>query len=132
MQGETFFGTSWTVLAGFLFTLGHFAGLMAVATHFYGVHTGYRSLRSGIARWSRWLTLENALMAGTLMILCSLVGLAFVGAQWSSGGYLALTSILPMTLALVLGTVGVQTALGGFLVSIIAGHDARPFQRTDK
>ena len=132
MQGETFFGTSWTVLAGFLFTLGHFAGLMAVATHFYGVHTGYRSLRSGIARWSRWLTLENALMAGTLMILCSLVGLAFVGAQWSSGGYLALPSILPMTLALVLGTVGVQTALGGFLVSIIAGHDARPFQRTDK
>ena len=71
-------------------------------------------------------------MAGTLMILCSLVGLAFVGAQWSSGGYLALPSILPMTLALVLGTVGVQTALGGFLVSIIAGHDARPFQRTDK
>ena len=42
----------------------------------------------------------------------------------AAAGSLPLPSVLPLVLAGSLGAVGVQTALGGFLLAIIAGHDA--------
>ena len=124
LPGFTHFGTGWTILAGYLLTLGHFSAIMAMATHFYGVRLGYRRLRPWLERWSGLLTLEYALMLGAGLILFSLVGLATVGIRWTAGGFAALPSVLPLTLAAAIGAVGVQTALGGFLLSIIAGHDA--------
>jgi len=52
------------------------------------------------------------------------VALAVIGVQWRSGGYLPLPSVLPLVIATTAGAIGVQTALGGFLLAIIAGHDA--------
>ena len=124
LPGLTPFGTGWTIVAGYLLTLGHFAAIMALATHFYGVRLGYRRLRPWLERASGLLTLENALMLGVGMMLASGIGLALVGIRWSAGGFAALPSVLPLSLAAALGAVGVQTALGGFLLSIIAGHDA--------
>jgi hypothetical protein len=132
LPGVDSFGTGWTILAGFLLTVGHFAAIMAVATHFHGVRSGYRTLRPALERWSRVLTLETALMAGVALILISLVGLLAIALRWRSGGFAALPSVLPLVVSLAIGAVGVQTALGGFLLSIIAGHDAAFVPRPGK
>jgi glycosyltransferase involved in cell wall biosynthesis len=125
LHGQSPFGTSWTFIAGYLFTLGHFSLLMALATHFYGVQRGYRRLNPFLGKLSRTLTLENALFSGAAMIFGSLIAFGAIGIDWSSHGFAALPSILPLTLAAILGTVGVQTVLGGFLLAIIADHRSR-------
>jgi hypothetical protein len=125
LHGSSPFGTSWTFVAGYLFTVGHFSLLMALATHYYGVRRGYWNLHPWLEKLSHTFTLENALISGAAMITASLVGFAAIGIDWSSHGFEALPSILPLTLAAILGTVGVQTMLGGFLLAIIADHSAR-------
>jgi len=124
MHGTTPFGTAWTIIGGYLLTVGHFAAIMAMTTHFYGVRRGYRRLRPWLERISPLLTLENALVLGAGLIGLSVIGLGAIGVRWTAGGFAALPSVLPLTLAAAVGAVGVQTALGGFLLSIIAGHDS--------
>ena len=119
------FGASWTIVGGFLLSVGHFASLMAVTTHFYGVRRGYRGLRPWLARVSPLLTLEGALALGSIMMASSLLIFVSIAFEWSSIGFTALPSILPVTLASVFGSTGVQTVLGGFVLAIIADHDAR-------
>jgi len=125
LHGVSPFGTSWTFIAGYLFTLGHFSALMALATHLYGVRRGYRRLHPLLGAWGQTLTLENALFAGAVMAIVSLLSLGAITVRWSSHGFVALPSILPLTLAAVLGATGVQTALGGFLLAIISDNNAR-------
>jgi hypothetical protein len=123
-SGETPFGTSWTIVAGFLFTIGHFGGIMAIATHLHGVQGGYRQIRPLLNRWSGVLTLETMLIIGSGLILLSLTAFAGIAAYWSQSSFVALPNTLPLVLAAVLGTAGAQTIFGGFLLSIIAGHKA--------
>ncbi len=124
LKGTPLVGPGWTVMAGFLLTLGHFAAIMAMATHFYGVRCGYAHLHGWFDRLDRWLTLEHALAAGVTLVALAVVALGVIGARWHMGGYLPLPSVLPLVLTVSVGAVGVQTALGGFLLAIIAGHDA--------
>ncbi|HEX9159096.1 MAG TPA: glycosyltransferase family 2 protein [Rhizomicrobium sp.] len=125
LHGVSRFGTSWTIIAGFLFTLGHFSLLMALATHLYGVRRGYRRLNPLLGKLLETITLENALIFGVVMVIVSVVAFSGITARWSAHGFMALPSILPLVLATVLGTTGVQTALGGFLLAIIADNGAR-------
>jgi glycosyltransferase involved in cell wall biosynthesis len=124
LHGNPIVGPGWTVMAGFLLTAGHFGAIMAMATHFYGVRTGYRDLNGWFDRLSPVLTLEHALVSGVGLVLFSVVSLMVIGVKWHLGGYLPLPSVLPLVMAVSFGAVGVQTALGGFLLAIIAGHDA--------
>ncbi len=123
--GECPFGTSWTIVGGFLFTVGHFAALMTVATHFHGARRGYRHLHTWLADSTRMLTLEKTLMVGSTLMAVSFAALLFIGLRWSSHGFGALPSILPLTLAAMVGVTGIQTALGGFMLAIIADHNSR-------
>jgi len=125
LDGTPFFGTSWTIVGGFLFTLGHFAALMSVATHFHGVRKGYRVLSPKLGPLSRLLTLESALITGTGLMALSAAAFLEIGLNWSAHGFAALPSILSLTLAAVTGVVGAQTALGGFLLAIIADHSSQ-------
>jgi hypothetical protein len=125
LPGSGPFGTSWTIAAGFLFTIGHFAAMMAVATHLHGVRHGYRRLRPLLRRWSHVFTLETMLIGGTAMVVIGLIGMVAITLYWSNGSFAALPNTLPLILAAVVGTTGAQTMFGGFLLSIIAGHDAR-------
>ena len=124
IEGNPHFGVSWTILAGFLFTLGHFSAIMALATHFFGVQSGYRRLRPWLARLEPLMTLEHALVLGLLTVAVAMVGLVVIGVRWHLGGHLPLPSVLPLVVFAALGVAGSQTVLGGFLLSIIAGHDA--------
>jgi hypothetical protein len=125
LKGETPFGANWSIVGGFLLTIGHFAALMSLATHFYGVRKGYRTLRPWAGRLSSFLTLETALLSGALLIALSFAGFLGIGLSWSAHGYTAPASVLPLTLAAACGAVGLQTVLGGFLLAIIADHNAR-------
>ncbi|MBC7634727.1 MAG: glycosyltransferase family 2 protein [Acetobacteraceae bacterium] len=124
LDGSGPFGTSWTIIAGFLFTVGHFAGVMALATHFQGVREGFRSLRPILRRHAGLLTLESMLISGLALIILSLCALAAIGIYWSQSSYSALPNTLPLVLAAVTGAVGLQMMLGGVVLAIIAGNTA--------
>lgn len=119
------FGQSWTIVAAFLLTAGHFAAIMALATHLFGVRQGYRVLRPGLRRMAGVLTLELALIAGGTLIAAATAAFIGIGLWWSSLGFTALPSTIPLLLAAVVGVVGLQTALGGVLIAVIGGHDAQ-------
>lgn len=122
LPGEPFVGVSWTIVAGFLFVLGHFSALMALATHLHGVRSGYRRIRPSVRRLEHILTLETALIGGGVLILAAIAAFAAIGYYWSAHSFAALPSTLPLILAAVSGVVGIQTVLGGFMLSIISGH----------
>jgi Glycosyl transferase family 2 len=119
------FGASWTIAAGFLFTTGHFAFLIAIATHLHGVRSGYRPLRPLLRRYEKLLTLETLLIAGCSMIGTSVAGFVTIGVYWTGSSFTALPSTLPLTLCAVVGATGAQTLFGGFLLAIIAGHETQ-------
>ncbi len=125
LPGAPPLGESWTIVGAFLITTGHFAALMALATHFYGARQGYRPLRPVFHRLAHVLTLENALIGGGAAIALSMLGISAIAFWWGSLGFVALPTTLPLLIAVVTGVIGMQTALGGFLLSVIAGHDAQ-------
>ncbi len=118
------FGTSWTMTAGSLVCIGHFAWLMALATHLHGVRAGYRQPRPFLTRYKGWLTLEAMLIGGGAACAVALAGLIAITLYWSASAFAALPNTLPLVLCTTLGVAGVQTMFGGFLLAIIAGHDA--------
>lgn len=125
LHGPNHFGVSWTILATFMVTTGHFAAMMGLAAYNFGVQQGYRPMRPLLRRLEPVLTLENALIAGSLMIGAAMLSLVAVGAWWSSNDFAALPTPLPLLLAVGTGVIGVQTMFGGVLLSVIAGHRAR-------
>lgn len=125
LPGEAMFGTSWTIIAGFLATCGHLALIMALATHLFGVGKGYKLLRPVLRRNAGWLTLETMLLTGLGLIAVALAGLVAVTVWWGKGGFVALDTQLPLILFATAGAIGLQNVLGGFLLAIIAGNDNR-------
>jgi glycosyl transferase family 2 len=125
VKGGGPFGASWTIVAAFTFTTGHFAALIALATHFYGVRQGLRPLRPVLQRLRGVMTLEHALIAGSMLLLGSIASFAVIGWNWYALGFTAPPSVLPVALAACAGAVGLQTMLGGFLLAIVVGHDSR-------
>lgn len=125
LSGTVHLGTSWTILAGFLLTVGHLALIMALATHVHGVNCGYRSLHPLVRKMDCFLTLETALCGGLALVILSGIGLAIIGVQWASSGFTALPSVLPITLSAAFGALGIQTMFGGFLLAVLSNNDAQ-------
>lgn len=123
--GATMFGTSWTIIAGFLATGGHLALIMAVATHLFGVRQGYRLMRPALRASAGWLTLETMLVSGLALVAIATAGLIAVTVGWGNGGFVALETQLPLILFASAGAIGLQNILGGFLLAIIAGNESR-------
>jgi hypothetical protein len=123
--GEEKFGVSWTILATFMVTAGHFAAIMALVTHLFGVSAGFRPLKPALRRLENVLTLETALVGGGAMMLASVLSLGAIAIYWGVHDFAALPTTLPLLMAIGLGVIGLQTALGGILCSVIAGHRAQ-------
>lgn len=123
--GTPVFGVSWSIVAGFLATLGHFGLIMAVATHFYGVNRGFRLMRPVFRKHSDLLTLETMLLTGLVFVLLGAGGLTAVGIGWGQSGFAALSNPLPLILGATCGAIGLQNILGGFMLAIIAGNESQ-------
>ena len=121
---STFFGDSWTVIGAMLVAVGHIAAIMVIASHLYGVRQGYRLPKTWMTRWRPLLSLEGWLIAGATSIATSVVALAGVVVYWGQEGFAAFSTILPVTLAGLLGVLGLQTVLGGFLLAVLGGNEA--------
>lgn len=125
LTGIETYGASSMIVGGFLLTIGHLAAVMALASHLHGVRRGYRRLRPSLRRIAPLLTLELALGCGTLLMAASGMAFAWIGWRWAQSGYVAPPSVLPVVLASATGALGLQTALGGFLMAIVSGHEAQ-------
>ena len=129
LPGTGHYGDSWVILGGFMVSVGHFAAMMALATHLHGVNQGYRKMGAGLRRFGAWLTLESVLLVGAGLLALSGLGFGYTFWRWAQGSYHALPSVLPVVLAAMTGAVGCQTIMGGFLLAIIAGHKAKIVDR---
>lgn len=120
-----FFGNYWTILAGAGLTLTHLAFLMGLTAQFYGVQSGYRVPGRHTSALAPRLSLERMLIGGGLLVLAAIAILAGVTAYWTALGFHALGSVFPIVVGTCLMTIGVQNMLGGFLLAIVCGNDAR-------
>jgi hypothetical protein len=125
------FGESWIVVAALLVTVGQVSGLMAIASHLYGVREGYRLPKAWLHRFRKLLSLEGCVITGLVLIATSFVALAGVGVYWGDAGFAALPSVLPVTLAGLTGVVGLQTLFGGVLLAVLGGNEADFLKLTD-
>ena len=130
LTGPIPFGESWIVIGALLVTVGHMAGLMALASHLYGLRSGYRLPKLWLGGFRSFLTLESCVVTGFGLIAASIASMMAVAIYWGAGSFDALPSILPVALAGVAGTIGLQTLFGGFLLAVIGGNEAR-FLATD-
>ena len=124
LAGAGPFGASWTILAGFLFTTGHFAAMMALVTHLAGVREGHRFLRRSVARIAPLLTLETLLGIGAVLVVAALAMLGAIGWTWGARDFATPASVLPLVVASVAGATGLQTIFGALVLAITGGHRA--------
>ena len=126
-----YFGNYWDVLAGALVSLGQIALILALASQVHGVRSGYRRAGRWYAALSRWLTLESMILAGLALTGVGLGVLVWVFVQWRAGVITHLDPVLPAVIGTLMMMLGSQTMLGGFLLAIIAGNEARFMRRPD-
>lgn len=122
---EIFFGDSWSIVAGFMVTTGYIGAIMQLATHLIGVRQGYRKLNPLLGRVARWMTLEHALIVGLVLVALSAAGFAAIGIWWRDLRFAALPTTVPLIWTVTTGAVGLQTALGGFLLAVVSGNEAQ-------
>ena len=120
-------GDYWTLLGSAMVDVGHLALLMGLAAHLYGMKAGFRR-PSAVTRMARGLvTLEFMLLSGSALIAIGITLLGFVAFGWTVRGYEEANSIFPPVIGFLTLTMGVQNVLGGFLMAIIGGNEARFF-----
>jgi glycosyltransferase involved in cell wall biosynthesis len=120
-----FFGNYWVVLAAAAIGVSHVAALLGAVSHVHGVKEGYRRPHRLIGSIARWVTLETMLLLGVGLALAGFGILITVVVDWSSRNFGPTYSVLPVVLATLLITLGAQTVLGGFILAIIGGNDAK-------
>ena len=130
-SGASFIGNYWVILAGAMLGMSHSTGILAVATDLYGVREGYRRPGRWTARLARWVSLESMLIAGAVSAVAGLSILFGVVAYWSSSRFSTIGNVLPAVAGTSLIVLGLQNAMGGFLLSILNGNQAEFLRRTD-
>jgi len=132
LEAAFFFGNYWTVLAGAMVGGAHLGLILAFATHLYGVREGYRRPKRWLLRLADWITLESMVIAGGLLIVAGLVALGLVLMRWNARHFGWTFSVWPAVVGTLLLTLGAQNALGGFLLAIVGGNQARFFDGVEE
>lgn len=118
-------GNYWTIVGAALCMIGHLAMILTGAGELYALHAGYRRSSRLLRALAPIASLENVLICGFASIVAGVAVLLLVYVQWVGRNYgMAESIFLPMTGTLLV-TLGVQTMLGGFLLAILGGHEAR-------
>jgi glycosyltransferase involved in cell wall biosynthesis len=119
------FGNYWVILAAAMVSIGHISFVLGGAAHLFGVRAGYRIPKPWLARMASWLNLETMLATGLAVAGVGLLLLAGVAVAWFQRKFGAADSVLPAVLGTLCLSLGAQNVLGGFLLSVIGGNEAR-------
>ena len=122
---ESFFGDYWVVLASGMVGLAHISALLSVASHLYGVRAGYRRPKAWLTKLGRWVTLETMIGVGLVFGVLGVADLIGVLVAWSARDFGRAFTVLPAVLGTLMLTLGAQNILGGFMLAIINGNEAR-------
>lgn len=123
--GRFWLGDHWAVLAGAFLAMAHQTAIMGLVVTLYGAREGYRIMTPTL-RGVYWATrLEHMLVLGAAFVAAGLGVLGYVVWVWRISGYGNLQMIREMVVASTLIVLGLQTAFGGFLLSIIGGNEAQ-------
>jgi hypothetical protein len=119
-RGNTaFFGDYWAILGGAALTVSHLLLLLGVSAHLYGVGRGYRIAGPVYRRHREKLSVEWMLGVGAALLALGLLVLGAVAAYWWSNQMQRFGGVLPAVIGTTLAALGVQNALGGFLLALI-------------
>lgn len=118
-------GAYWTIIGAALLSIGHLAFILTIAAHANALRGGYRLPGQRSRAIARLATLEHALIVGLGGIALGCGTLAYVYTQWVARDYGMADSIFLPILGTLLITLGMQSVLGGFLMAILGGHEAR-------
>jgi len=129
---EFFFGNYWDVLASAFVAVGHIALILALASHLHGVRAGYRKTPAWFVGLARWVNLESMIFGGLGLALLGVLDLVAVLATWNAHILTRADSVFPVVLGTLLMSLGAQTVLGGFLLAIIGGNEAKFIEPHDQ
>ena len=121
-------GNYWVILGAALLGLSHLSAILALAGRLYGIRAGFRLARPLTQRIVSPVSLETMLLVGGASIVAGLSMLGVVLWQWGERHFGATYSVLPAVLGTLFLTLGFQNVLGGFLLAIIGGNEARFFE----
>ncbi len=124
-DAPSFIGNYWVILASSVLGVSHIAAILAFASHLGGVRAGYRQPKEWVVALSRWVNLETMLVFGLLAMLAGTSVLVWVIISWTARNFAPTPSVLPAVMGTLLITLGAQNALGGFLLAIVSGNEAR-------
>jgi glycosyltransferase involved in cell wall biosynthesis len=118
-------GNYWVVLGAAMLAVSHQAALMTLAGNLYGVREGFRLPDRHIQRFARLVSLETMLLVGAVAVAVGVTLLGVVLWRWQERHYAEIHSVLPAVIGTLSVTLGFQNVLGGFLLAIIGGNQAR-------
>ncbi len=123
--GPFWFGDHWMVVASGLLILSQQTAIFGLATILYGVSQGYRRPPRILAAITGLARLEFMLLFGAGLLMGGLGLIAYVFLQWSNTGFGMLSMMREMIAGMSLSVLGLQAFFGGFMLSVVAGNDAR-------
>jgi len=122
---RSFFGDYWVVLAAAMVAVSHNAALFGFASYLLGVRGGYRRAGGWMAKLASSVRLETMLASGVSLLLAGFIVLLSVALSWFERNFEPAQRVLPAVLGTLLMTLGAQNIFGGFILSIVSGHEAR-------
>jgi len=122
------FGDYWVVVAGATLGVSQVSAILAVASHLHGVREGYRRPKPWIYGLSRYVSLETMILAGAILTAAGLAVLVAVVVAWSARNFARADTVLPVVIGSLMMTLGAQNILGGFLLAIVSGNEAKFLQ----
>ncbi len=120
------FGDHWMIVAGGLLAVSHQAALFGVASLIYSLREGYRMAKPVHAAILRAARLEFMLIASLVLIGGGALLFFHVLRLWAQSGFGALSAVRELVGATTLLVLGTQNFLGGFLLAIGSGNEAKP------
>ena len=110
------------LFAGFACLIGFQLVVFAVFTKVFAMQQGFHPPNATYSAWFRRITLETGLVAGGLILLAGVLGVALAVLSWGVRGFGALDPSLTMRVvipAAVLLTLGAQTIFASYFLSIL-------------
>lgn len=121
--GPLRFGDHWMPLGMGMTVCGHLSVLFAMAATLVGIRNGYRRATPALAILYRCSRLESLLLVSLVFVATGLAIIGDVLWTWAGQHFGALSMERQMVVGTTACVLGVQSFLGAFLLSVIAGNE---------